>query len=458
MFDDYDARLQQDPRYFGRGAGSGNEIIEVYGAEIAVKKRFREESIAEDQIVGWLNKYNAEIPKPLLRVFVCAPEQHTSDAEVIALPFTRATLQAIRNKWHLPSEFLRMLLSTMPIKSKFSVIHSGAKYDGIMLRGGRSKDWNYCVTTTKCPTTGIVNCFVHGLQANEIVHVKRCLRESTAYANYAMLVPIILVEWKIHHFAVLLERRAQYLAAVENETGLIHGAADDPNYRLSPQQRMARLEEINFDQITLQLTGLVGTLYFCGMTFQSGLSSLELIEEVSKTLQALPDCFVRRITYLKGLIAGAEDSKKLLEARTQAQVDTVNTLISQRHAEAALKETYVMRIVAIVTLVFLPATAVATMFSTSFWNWMPLGQDEKNHTVVSSWVWIYFLCSILLSLAVYFFTYWMHRRQKESRDKKLGWKKRASVVRTTGVAVSWKGGRLLSKRASGQSGADLFQV
>jgi hypothetical protein len=328
--------------------------------------------------VAWLNKvlfsestrrpkltcswYDSVTSRPLLRVFVCAPEQHTSDAEVLPLPFSCATLQAIRREWGLPSEFLRMLLSTMPIKAKFSVNSSGATSEGIMLRGGRSKDWNYCVATTKCPATGIVNCFVHGLQASEIVDMKRCLRASVDFAHHAMLLPVILVEWKVHYFAALLEQRAQYLAMVEKDTGLIHGAADDPDANSSQQKRLALLEGIDFGHITQKLTGLLGTLHFCGLTFQSGLNSLGLIEEVSQTPQELPDCFVGRITYLKGLIAGAEDSKRLLEARTQAQVDTVNSLISQRHAEAALNESYVMRIMAIVTLIFLPATAVAVSF------------------------------------------------------------------------------------------------
>ncbi|KAF2446444.1 hypothetical protein P171DRAFT_483785 [Karstenula rhodostoma CBS 690.94] len=309
MFDDYDDPLQKDEHYFGRSTldGEGNKIIEVYGSDVDGERRFREELITEAKIGTWLDKYDSTTSRTLLRVFVCAPEQHKSDAEVIALPFSCATLQAIRQKWSL-------LRTT-----------SG----GIMLRGGRSKDRDYCVATTKCATAGIVNCFVHGLQANEIVDMKRCLRESKFFAHHAMLLPLILVEWKIHHFAVLLERRTRYLASVEKDTGLIHGAADDPDANISPQERIKRLEEIDFGRITQKLTGLLGTLYFCGLTFQGGLDSLELIEEVSKGSQELPNCFVRRITYLKGLIAGAEDSKRLLEARAQAQADTVNSLISQ---------------------------------------------------------------------------------------------------------------------------------
>lgn len=182
---------------------------------------------------------------------------------------------------------------------------------------------------------------------------------------------------------------------------------------------------------------------------------MELIEEVSRTPRELPDCVVRRITYLKSLIAGAEDSKRLLEARAQAQVDTVNSLISQRHAEASLNESYVMRIMAIVTLIFLPATAVAvrcagfpsfqlltryqTMFSTSFWNWMPDARAKENDSVVSHWIWIYFLCSIVLSLAVYVFTYVMHQRKRERRNRRLGSNRRA-------VAPSSKKLRTLSTK------------
>ncbi|KAF2446443.1 hypothetical protein P171DRAFT_483784 [Karstenula rhodostoma CBS 690.94] len=83
---------------------------------------------------------------------------------------------------------------------------------------------------------------------------------------------------------------------------------------------------------------------------------------------------------------------------------------------------------AIVTLIFLPATAVATMFSTSFRNWMPDHEAKKNDSVVSRWIWIYFLCSIILSLAVYFLTYIMHRRERERRNRRLALDRRPSTA------------------------------
>ena len=55
-----------------------------------------------------------------------------------------------------------------------------------------------------------------------------------------------------------------------------------------------------------------------------------------------------------------------------------------------------MRLISIVTLVFLPGTFVATLFSTSFWDFSP-----SNHgAMVSKWVWLYLVVTALLTVGV----------------------------------------------------------
>jgi hypothetical protein len=39
---------------------------------------------------------------------------------VLPLPISRTSFEGLRTMWRLPTEFLRMLLSTMPIASEFS--------------------------------------------------------------------------------------------------------------------------------------------------------------------------------------------------------------------------------------------------------------------------------------------------------------------------------------------------
>ena len=55
-----------------------------------------------------------------------------------------------------------------------------------------------------------------------------------------------------------------------------------------------------------------------------------------------------------------------------------------------------MRVIASVTLLFLPGTFVATLFSASFWDFSPSNQGS----VVSKWVWLFWTITIVLTVAV----------------------------------------------------------
>jgi hypothetical protein len=55
-----------------------------------------------------------------------------------------------------------------------------------------------------------------------------------------------------------------------------------------------------------------------------------------------------------------------------------------------------MRVIAAVTLLFLPGTFVATLFSASFWDFSPGNQGA----MVSPWVWLYWVVTAGLTAAV----------------------------------------------------------
>ncbi|KAK0673081.1 hypothetical protein QBC41DRAFT_266732 [Cercophora samala] len=58
-----------------------------------------------------------------------------------------------------------------------------------------------------------------------------------------------------------------------------------------------------------------------------------------------------------------------------------------------------LKIIAVVTLIFLPGTFVATLFSMELFNWQ-VGSDEENPKVVSHWIWLYFAVTIALTVVV----------------------------------------------------------
>jgi Mg2+ and Co2+ transporter CorA len=70
--------------------------------------------------------------------------------------------------------------------------------------------------------------------------------------------------------------------------------------------------------------------------------------------------------------------------------------MSNEMAKTSLKYGADMQVIAAVTLGFLPGTFIATLFSTSFWNFQPDNQGK----VVSKWVWLYWIVTVVLTLAV----------------------------------------------------------
>ena len=208
-----------------------------------------------------------------------------------------------------------------------------------MVRGARSRDWNYCVAVVKSPITGIINCVVHGLEEREIAKFRSCLQESLECVHHPMFLPVLLTELKLHHFAILLEKRCKGLEEIEYETGMRHGFSNHPKRNPPRLERLRSRQSLDFDLITQKLTGLLGTFAFCNITFRAGLESLNLIEEVAHSVEKhrcgdtnqgleidlFPRAVSRRVTYLKGLISGAQNTRLLLEQRTQAQVQTVRS-------------------------------------------------------------------------------------------------------------------------------------
>lgn len=243
---------------------------------------------------------------------------------------------------------------------------------GIMIRGGRSQHWNYCLAIIHDTGARTVTGLVHGLSQGEISTLKECVEASKDHVDIPVLVPLILIELKIQYFALLLEHRASGLADIEFKTGMRHGFSEDSTQNASARERCDKRADLDYDLITQQLTGLVGTFAFCDLTLDAGLRSLDLIERILNEDQEAPLPYTSleplrlRINYLKGLVLGAQSSRSLLERRTQAQVQTLYSLIAQKDADTSLRiardglrNNADMRVIAWVTLVFLPATFTA---------------------------------------------------------------------------------------------------
>jgi hypothetical protein len=89
----------------------------------------------------------------------------------------------------------------------------------------------------------------------------------------------------------------------------------------------------------------------------------------------------------------------------------------KRIALVATHDSASMRVISVITTVFLPATFTAAFFSTTFFNFQ-LGDDAAR--LVSSWVWLYFAVTALLSALIVAWWYTSSRRRMYEIEGEFG--------------------------------------
>lgn len=107
-------------------------------------------------------------------------------------------------------------------------------------------------------------------------------------------------------------------------------------------------------------------------------------------------------------------------------------LISQKDAEnsatialSTMRDSTAMKTIAVLTTLFLPGTYVATLFSTTMFNWNPPSSgssttpDSPDSTpTVSPYIWVYWVISIPLTLLVMLlWLFWSRRELWKSRPE-----------------------------------------
>ncbi|KAK4666503.1 hypothetical protein QC763_0047590 [Podospora pseudopauciseta] len=107
--------------------------------------------------------------------------------------------------------------------------------------------------------------------------------------------------------------------------------------------------------------------------------------------------------------------------QTARQDAAVNARIAQLNTTIALEtksESAMMRSIALLTMIFLPLSCVASVFSTTLFNWSP-GEGEP---VVSKYIWFLAVIAIVLTLAVVCIWYLStDREKKRDRERVKSW-------------------------------------
>jgi hypothetical protein len=296
-----------------------------------------------------------------------------------------------------------------------------------------SSQARFALGLTYRPNTMQVTAFVTGFQADRIEELFTRLRSLRKNLVAPMLLPSILagISWKC--IKVRLQQCHEITHTAREKMGL-PASMSDPKVR----------EPSTYDNVELSknLTTIFEKLAKYNQHCGSLLDLFRVVDEAGQScLEATPESYKIEVAKATALLrtlnshtASSTESLKawteFLYRKAQAYVQTIYSLIAQRDnalsiqmAEASLRiaeltrldnlamkniaedskavavnslrRNVTMQTIAVVTMLFLPATFIATLFSTSFFNF-----QASDGPVVSRWVWLYVLVTLTTTVAI----------------------------------------------------------
>ncbi|OAL36013.1 hypothetical protein AYO20_04674 [Fonsecaea nubica] len=135
----------------------------------------------------------------------------------------------------------------------------------------------------------------------------------------------------------------------------------------------------------------------------------ELAETLQETFRAIerrhssPDetavyspSMIARVASQQAMLKSVERDLETTASRIQSQLDFAD---GQMREAFARRNSTSMSVIAVVTVAFLPATFMATVFSMGIFDWHA-GQPDNDTTIVSWWIWLYIVLSIVLTAII----------------------------------------------------------
>lgn len=382
------------------------------------------------------------------------------------LPFTKETYLELSRTWRIPSTFIRAIAQKLALVTQCSVaplspltrssppsssrgtfhgenLHVYSQSSTIssdatcfLVRGDVDWTWDYSLIQIEDPVNHTIHALIVGLTATEIdlllCYLNR-ISSSCSIPTHPAILPLILLDLATNETASLVELRIKLMSQIQQRTGMDRFnslksatvAGDrEPRKNISDERK-----ELDLDAVMLRLTCLSDWVAaqrgFIGI--QERIGNL-VVGMLVGDQEAQLNRFRERLAFVRESFLAADQKCVYLERSISAQVQTVYSLIAQkdnrlnhsatrascqiasdsrRIAILTRRDSTDMRIIAAVTLIFLPGTFVATVFSTGLFDWGhgdptsagPDG-DDGGGRMISRYIWVYFMLTGALTAVV----------------------------------------------------------
>ncbi|KAH6653381.1 hypothetical protein BKA67DRAFT_318626 [Truncatella angustata] len=405
----------------------------------------------ELDVLTFMNEVTTTRPKMCILAFTNrAPENNGR----LPLPISKKLFQQIVQVFDISATFLTALTTGLATYSSTVSPKSGEsdKEERSYFVIQQNRAYSACsIGLTYSIQSGQTRILLFGVESWFLSQLFEYLRSMSPLPCGPMVVPTIAMELQAQWFSRTIKRCQDGVHSIETATGMRQF-----NYPHEEPDELAKdWKYLDLISITRELSGFLSRFAFIKLQADTGeylleqmaKTTLSLMHEAHQHQSAFYDDqrdIIHKIEEHQSLYKGIAARCRYLTERATAQSQTVYCLVatkdnminidiaqaSRRIAEASRKDNEAMRavadlgrkdsqlmiqvakdsrsvaiatardsaamqVIAAVTVLFLPATFIATFFSMTFFDFL-----DAERPRVSPWTWLYFLITAVLTIAI----------------------------------------------------------
>lgn len=353
------------------------------------------------------------------------------------IPFERKTFFRVMDTYKVPSSFFYSLFTGIPTVT-LERVPSHEESRSLLFRTPLSTRENWTLAVSWDPLSKAIAGIIHGAEEKDLDGLASSLTHLNEKLFHPLLMPVCLCEMLVDSDTKAIRTHATELYQIEIKTNF-HGFYPTASEGSS---RLATTPEQDFEEITRSLNFIISRLAFHEMRIGANTTTMDSLRQMnSPSLLNLSEDedWVSRVKcstqWIEDTLASlkSENEALLLELAcnqkiAQSQLEIVYNLVAQRDNKDNLKlakisteiasvtkdDSFAMRTIAVMSILFLPGTFVSSFFSMSMFDW----QAPEGGSVLSSLFWVYWAVTVPLTLAVFsVWRFWLHQHKDHDKQR-----------------------------------------
>ncbi|KAH8594331.1 hypothetical protein B0O99DRAFT_625607 [Bisporella sp. PMI_857] len=249
-------------------------------------------------------------------------------------------------------------------------------------------------------TTGFL-----GLTTGQMREILEILDQLDCYAAHPILLPILMYAVCSNMLRRQLRDVNREVDFVQHQTGLLDGYLRKGSATLSGKSPDRKWEKPDYDDLHRILVEQHASLttdlsYFVSDLGLACTEAMHTIKASGTDVSITSDTYIEMHSYLLQLKNSAEfqlQHRERMLSRIDMQLKVLYNLMQQNIANQTLRDSSTMKGIALLTMVFLPSTALAAIFSMSpFFS----GDPNNSRLIVSGNIWVFWATAIPVTIAV----------------------------------------------------------